>query len=90
MDYWLDNLMCNVPEVVICYNLNGNVQKTELIKTEDLPNLDNLKFSPKVNRDVAQNILSFLKNNATKASHTYWYLKISFKLVYKCNLKFLY
>ncbi|KAL0269089.1 UNVERIFIED_CONTAM: hypothetical protein PYX00_006926 [Menopon gallinae] len=75
MDYWLDNLMCNVPEVVMCYHLNGIVQKYELIKTEDLPHLDNSKFSPKVIRDIAQNILSFLKANATKAGHTYWLFK---------------
>lgn len=75
IDYWLDNLMCNVPEVVMCYHLDGIVQKYELIKTEDLPNLDHSKFSSKVIRDVAQNILSFLKNNATKAGHTYWLFK---------------
>jgi hypothetical protein len=27
IDYWLDNLMCNVPEVVMCYHLDGLVQK---------------------------------------------------------------
>lgn len=75
IDYWLDNLMCNVPEVVMCYHLDGIVQKYELIKTEDLPNLDDSKFSAKLIRDVAQNILSFLKNNATKAGHTYWLFK---------------
>ncbi|KAF7997417.1 hypothetical protein HCN44_005988 [Aphidius gifuensis] len=75
IDYWLDNLMCNVPEVIMCYHLDGIVQKYELIKTEDLPNLNNANFSPKVIRDVAQNILSFLKNNATKAGHTYWLFK---------------
>lgn len=75
IDYWLDNLMSNVPEVVMCYHLNGIVQKYELIKTEDLPQLDNSKFSPKLIRDVAQNILSFLKSNATKAGHTYWLFK---------------
>lgn len=26
MDYWLDNLMCNVPELAMCYHLNGIVQ----------------------------------------------------------------
>jgi len=83
IDYWLDNLMCNVLEVVMCYHLNVIVQKYELIKTEDFPNLDNSKFNPKLIWDVAQNILSFLKNNATKASHTYWLFKS--KLVYKCN-----
>lgn len=75
MDDWLDNLMCNVPEVVMCYHLNGIVQRYELIKTEDLPHLPNSKFSPKVVRDIAQNILSFLKANATKSGHTYWLFK---------------
>ena len=75
IDYWLDNLMSNVPEVVMCYHVDGIVQKYELIKTEDLPNFENAKFNSKVIRDVAQNILSFLKNNATKAGHTYWLFK---------------
>ncbi|OXU32038.1 hypothetical protein TSAR_004336 [Trichomalopsis sarcophagae] len=75
IDYWLDNLMCNVPEVAMCYHIEGIVQKYESIKTEDLPNIDNAKFSPKVIRDIAQNILSFLKSNATKAGHTYWLFK---------------
>lgn len=75
IDYWLDNLMCNVPDVVMCYHLDGLVQKYEIIKTEDLPFLENSKFSPKVIRNVAQNILAFLKQNATKAGHTYWLFK---------------
>ncbi|XP_023016253.2 erythroid differentiation-related factor 1 [Leptinotarsa decemlineata] len=75
IDYWLDNLMSNVPEVVMCYHLNGIVQKYELVKTEDLPRMGDSKFSPKLIRDVAQSILSFLKSNATKAGHTYWLFK---------------
>lgn len=75
IDYWLDNLMCNVPEVVMCYHLDGLVQKYEIIKTEDLPYLEGSTFSPKAVRNVAQNILSFLKQNATKSGHTYWLFK---------------
>lgn len=86
IDYWLDNLMCNVPEVVMCYHLNGIVQKYELVKTEDLPHLKDSKFSPKVIRDVAQNILSFLKSNATKAGHTYWLFKGMNKLLCMFNM----
>jgi hypothetical protein len=67
IDFWLDNLMCNVPELFMCYHLNGIVQRYELIKTEDLPNMEDSGFSPKVIRNVAHNILSFLKTNATKA-----------------------
>lgn len=64
--------MSNVPEVVMCYHLNGIVQRYELIKTEDLPRLDDSRFSPKVIQEVAKSILSFLKSNATKSGHTYW------------------
>ena len=32
-------------------------------------------FSPNVIRNIAQNILSFLKSKATKAGHTYWLFK---------------
>uniref|UniRef100_A0A914WIX2 Erythroid differentiation-related factor 1 n=1 Tax=Plectus sambesii TaxID=2011161 RepID=A0A914WIX2_9BILA len=72
LDYWLDQLMCNVPEVLMCYHINGIVQKYEIIKTEDLPNIPENLFSPDLVKDVAQNILSFLKGRATKEGHTYW------------------
>ncbi|XP_063698705.1 erythroid differentiation-related factor 1 [Culicoides brevitarsis] len=75
IDCWLDNLMCNVPEVVMCYHLDGIVQKYELIKTEDLPYLEDSQFSPRIIRNVAQHILSFLKSKATKPGHTYWLFK---------------
>ncbi|PIK48807.1 putative erythroid differentiation-related factor 1 [Apostichopus japonicus] len=54
MDYWLDNLMCNVPELVMCYHLNGFVQKYEMLKTEEIPHLENAKFSTKVRRMISQ------------------------------------
>lgn len=31
IDYWLDQLMCTVPEVVMCYHLNGIVQVLFLV-----------------------------------------------------------
>jgi hypothetical protein len=48
LDYWLDNLMCNVPELAMCFHLDGIVQRYEMVKTEDIPNLENSEFSPKV------------------------------------------
>ncbi|XP_072171455.1 erythroid differentiation-related factor 1-like [Diadema setosum] len=75
MDYWLDNLMCNVPELVMCYHLDGFVQRYELIKTEDIPKLENAQFSQKLVKDIAQNILSFINSNCTKEGHTYWLFK---------------
>ncbi|XP_028279587.1 erythroid differentiation-related factor 1 [Parambassis ranga] len=77
IDYWLDNLMCNVPELVMCFHVNGIVQKYEMIKTEDIPHLEKSTFSTRVVKDIAQNILSFLKSNCTKEGHTYWLFKAS-------------
>lgn len=34
LDYWLDNLMSNVPEVAMCYHLNGIVQVCRNMKGE--------------------------------------------------------
>jgi len=75
LDYWLDNLMCQVPEVVMCYHLDGIVQQYELIKTEDLPSMEGSRFAPKIVKNIAQNILSFLKSKAAKEGHTYWLFK---------------
>jgi len=75
IDYWLDNLMCNVPEILMCYHSKGIVQRYEKINTTDLPSMDGSSFSPKIVKDVAQNILSFLKSNCTKEGHTYWLFK---------------
>lgn len=52
-----------------------SLQKYELIKTEDIPNLRNSEFDPNMVTDIACNILSFLKSNATKEGHTYWLYK---------------
>ncbi|GFN84148.1 erythroid differentiation-related factor 1-like, partial [Plakobranchus ocellatus] len=75
LDYWLDNLMSNVPEVAMCYHINGFVQKYEVIKTEDIPNLENSNFDPNEVLDIARNIMSFIKCNAAVEGHTYWLYK---------------
>ena len=46
-----------------------------MIKTEEIPHLENSTFSTRVVKDIAQNILSFLKSNCTKEGHTYWLFK---------------
>ena len=59
-----------------CYaNILYVFQKYEVLKTEDIPNIENSKFDPVVVTDIAKNILSFLKTNATKEGHTYWLYK---------------
>ncbi|BFY97316.1 hypothetical protein BsWGS_00355 [Bradybaena similaris] len=75
LDYWLDNLMSNVPEVAMCYHVNGFVQKYEVMRTEDIPNLENSSFDPNEVLDIAQNIMSFIKRQAAVEGHTYWLYK---------------
>ncbi|CAF1342793.1 unnamed protein product [Adineta steineri] len=75
IDCWLDNLMCNVPELAMCYHVDGIVQSYEIVKTEDIPYREGCEFHPNVIRDLATNLLSFLKANATKEGHTYWLFK---------------
>ncbi|XP_070539989.1 erythroid differentiation-related factor 1-like [Ptychodera flava] len=75
LDYWLDNLICNVPELAMCYHLNGIVQNYELLKTEEIPQIRGSQFKPGVVKDIAQNVLSFMKSNCTKEGHTYWLFK---------------
>ena len=52
IDLWLDNLMCSIPEVAMCYHLNGLVQNYELLKTEDVPRA--FGFDSDVVKDLAQ------------------------------------
>ena len=75
LDCWLDNLMCNVPEVLMYYHINGVVQHVNLMRTEDIPNLQGSQFDPRMVYEYARNILTFLKNNCTKEGHTYWLFK---------------
>ncbi len=81
IDCWLDNLMCNVPELAMCYHVDGIVQSYEIIKTEDIPYREGCQFPPTVIRDLATNLLSFLKANATKEGHTYWLFKGKFFII---------
>lgn len=71
-------------------NLNGfYLQKYEMIKTEDIPHLENSTFSTRVVKDIAQNILSFLKSNCTKEGHTYWLFKGENQLIRHCPVAIL-
>ncbi|XP_005109257.2 uncharacterized protein LOC101857061 [Aplysia californica] len=75
LDYWLDNLMSNVPEVAMCFHVDGFVQKYEVIRTEDIPHLNGSSFDPEEVMDIARNIMAFIKANAAVEGHTYWLYK---------------
>ena len=51
LDYWLDNLMCNVPEVVMCFHMDGIVQvelEEIIIYNQSLDSLQGEGFSPRL------------------------------------------
>jgi len=75
MDYWLDNLVCNVNELLMCYHLNGIVKYNKTVLTKNIPHLNDSTFSPNDVKVAAKNLISFLKSNATNVGHTYWLLK---------------
>lgn len=53
-------------------------QKYEVMRTEDIPNLENSSFDPNEVLDIAQNIMSFIKRQAAVEGHTYWLYKSKF------------
>lgn len=53
-----------------------------MIRTEDIPHLENSKFDPSVLKNVAENIVSFLQENVAKEGHTYWLLHGLFTIFY--------
>lgn len=75
LDYWLDNVMANVPELCICYHKEGFVQGYQLVQTEAIPSLAKPGFHPEVVNECAQSVLSFLRENCTREGGTYWLLK---------------
>ncbi|CAG9540507.1 unnamed protein product [Cercopithifilaria johnstoni] len=72
VDLYLDQSMCNAPEALLCWHLGGYVKEYELIRTEDIPHLENSKFDPLVLRNVAENIIAFLQDKVAQEGHTYW------------------
>lgn len=71
---WLENILNEVPEVAMCFHNEGIVmQEYELHKTTDLPTLAG--FQKEQVLRIVNNLVMFLKNNATEEGHTYWLVK---------------
>eukprot|EP01012_Entosiphon_sulcatum_P062399 TRINITY_DN886_c0_g1_i1.p1 TRINITY_DN886_c0_g1~~TRINITY_DN886_c0_g1_i1.p1 ORF type:complete len:1108 (+),score=174.93 TRINITY_DN886_c0_g1_i1:55-3378(+) len=72
LEYWLDNVMVNVPHVAICYHREGFVQGYQLVSTQDLPGLSpETWFDPKVVEEYAGSVLAWLKEKCTKDAGSY-------------------
>ncbi|VDK49193.1 unnamed protein product [Gongylonema pulchrum] len=83
VDLYLDQSMCNAPEALLCWHMGGYVQEYEVIRTEDIPQMENAKFDPQILQNVAENIVAFLQEKVTQEGHTYWlcYVVLSFNYV---------
>lgn len=50
LDIWLNNVLCNVSAVVVCYHKNGLVKGYQMVRTEDIPTFisreSNIVFRP--------------------------------------------
>lgn len=55
--------MFSVPEVIMCFHIDGIVQNYEHIKTDDIPKVAG--FNPDLIKDTAKSIMSFLNSNCT-------------------------
>ena len=75
IDLWLDNLMNNVPEVLMAYRVENVIRYCEVVDLDTIPTLPNSNFPPELISSICSNILHFLKANCTKEGHTYWLLR---------------
>ncbi|CAN8289832.1 unnamed protein product [Cochlearia groenlandica] len=81
LEAWLDNVMASVPELAICYHLNGVVQKYELLKTDDIFLLKGISedgtpaFYPHVVQQNGLTVLRFLQSNCEEDPGAYWLYK---------------
>ncbi|GAB2251943.1 hypothetical protein Droror1_Dr00004790 [Drosera rotundifolia] len=81
LEAWLDNVMASVPELAICYHLNGVVQGYELLKTDDIFLMKGISedgtpaFHPYVVQQNGLSVLRFLQENCKQDPGAYWLYK---------------
>ena len=37
LDFWLDNMLANIPALAVCGHVNGRVKGYQVLQTDDLP-----------------------------------------------------
>ena len=55
LDFWLDNLMANIPALCVCGHVDGAVKGYQVLKTEDLPRWPGAAFDATAVLDNASN-----------------------------------
>ena len=73
VDTWLDNLIADIPEVVMFFHDNQIINGFEKLPTEKIPEISD--FDPEIIKYLTTNIVSYLRKNCTEQGHTYWMFK---------------
>lgn len=75
LDYYLDNVIANIPELAICMHSNGLVRGYKLVETREIPYLSGATRPLFDIHDVSMNasmLLKFLQENCSRPNGTYW------------------
>lgn len=75
LDYYLDNVIANIPELAICMHSKGLVRGYKLVETQQIPHMSGTGRPLFDVQDVSMNasmLLKFLMENCSRPNGTYW------------------
>ncbi|KAI9992605.1 hypothetical protein PInf_018048 [Phytophthora infestans] len=75
LDYYLDNVIANIPELAICMHSKGLVRGYKLVETRQIPYMSGTGRALFDVQDVSMNasmLLKFLQENCSRPNGTYW------------------
>lgn len=75
LDYYLDNVIANIPELAICMHSKGLVRGYKLVETRQIPYMSGTGRPLFDIQDVSMNasmLLKFLQENCSRPNGTYW------------------
>ncbi|KAJ8520074.1 hypothetical protein ON010_g18002 [Phytophthora cinnamomi] len=75
LDYYLDNVIANIPELAICLHSKGLVRGYKLVETRQIPYMSGSGRPLFDVQDVSMNasmLLKFLQENCSRPNGTYW------------------
>ncbi|TMW65776.1 hypothetical protein Poli38472_008418 [Pythium oligandrum] len=75
LDYYLDNVIANIPELAICMHSKGFVRGYKLVETRQIPYMSGTDKPLFDIQEVSMNasmLLKFLKENCSRPNGTYW------------------
>ncbi|DAZ96445.1 TPA: hypothetical protein N0F65_006491 [Lagenidium giganteum] len=75
LDYYLDNVIANIPELAICMHSKGFVRGYKLVETSQIPHISENGRPLFDVHEVSMNagmLLKFLQENCSRPNGTYW------------------